>query len=739
MRTAAAALVRVKDAVLDSRSTIGRNDAGMSNAVEIRHPGRRAAALSSTCLMVALAVVLLVPQASQAAPTLGVEMSRLDTSVYRGDKIVVYDVAIKNATAPTATCAPGAWSGSPAPTFAYQWLRDGVSLGAANGAQTATYTPQNADVDRVLQCQVTAANADGVTLHTALPLFYGAAPETPAPGPLAMVAAARPTVAPSAGSAVAGDSVTCTAPTNWKGNPTWTFQWLADGTAAPGSVTATTATTSTYEVAAADEGKVLQCRALGVNGSGSSVALSPAKATGIPAFPPDNNPSTAPSTTGAEWTNGTTSLAVGPLADGVDFEQYGPVGFGSLGELLSCQMTARICTSTRSLRPQAAFDVRVGIGLYPEAPDMVSTTVTVFGGGAAAPVSATDGFLLGLAKPFALLNFQARAETSAQQDFTQAGGHPFSATSSLDIPTYTTPVYGFLQGNENGNNPVESLRNLFVELPAGFVGNPQTTERICTLVEVTAKTCPATAAIGGIDVDIVIDDFATPAPIYRIYPEEGYAAAFAFQPVDLSAITYVFRARVRSNGDYGVTAISPLPPQAPGIVKVKFATLCGFGVNVAGGVFTGCRQPGTAGSNDVPFLTNPTRCAGDVPVTRALADSAQNPGAFTEEGFPNLSDARWKRTAAEAPRNTDCEALTEAWVGRGPAPTSPSLTFRSETREAAAPAGYTAKLHIPQEGLLTAVGRATAHLKDTTVTLPEGVALNPSAANSDSRARVVPR
>ena len=61
------------------------------------------------------------------------------------------------------TCTPETalikWLGGP--TFTYQWLRNGVALGAANGAQTATYTVQEADKESALQCEVTGTNAGG--------------------------------------------------------------------------------------------------------------------------------------------------------------------------------------------------------------------------------------------------------------------------------------------------------------------------------------------------------------------------------------------------------------------------------------------------------------------------------------------------------------------------------------------------------------------------------------------------
>ncbi len=58
----------------------------------------------------------------------------------------------------TLTCTSGTWSGSPAPTYGYQWLRDGKAIG---GATSASYVVAAADCGHVLACQVTATNTAG--------------------------------------------------------------------------------------------------------------------------------------------------------------------------------------------------------------------------------------------------------------------------------------------------------------------------------------------------------------------------------------------------------------------------------------------------------------------------------------------------------------------------------------------------------------------------------------------------
>ena len=79
----------------------------------------------------------------------------------------------------TLTCNSGTWTG--APTFSYQWLRDGVAIPGATGS---TYTLMPADVGRQITCRVTGTNGAGNDQATSGPVRPGARPAGPSgPGP----------------------------------------------------------------------------------------------------------------------------------------------------------------------------------------------------------------------------------------------------------------------------------------------------------------------------------------------------------------------------------------------------------------------------------------------------------------------------------------------------------------------------------------------------------------------------
>jgi hypothetical protein len=153
----------------------------------------------------------------------------------------------------TLSCGPQRpWSGSP--TFAYQWLRNGVAI---PGATSSTYALVAADVDSTIQCELAGSNATGTALADSEPLLV----ESRSPS-----ASANPAIS---GTAAVGQVLSC-APGTWSGSPAFAYQWLRGGAAIA------SAASSTYTLVAADQGKAIQCRVAAANPDGTVAAVSPA-------------------------------------------------------------------------------------------------------------------------------------------------------------------------------------------------------------------------------------------------------------------------------------------------------------------------------------------------------------------------------------------------------------------------------------------------------------------------------
>jgi fibronectin-binding autotransporter adhesin len=143
---------------------------------------------------------------------------------------------------------------------------------------------------------VTGAGFSAVTGATLSGKAYGVHTITGPPGKVRLA----PLTAPPANSAEPsvpasahpGDTISCATGT-WTGSPTYSFQWLRDGSPISG------ATAAEYTVTAGDVGKSITCRVTATNSGGStnaeSSALVPTALPTPPSDPPSNPPSTPPS------------------------------------------------------------------------------------------------------------------------------------------------------------------------------------------------------------------------------------------------------------------------------------------------------------------------------------------------------------------------------------------------------------------------------------------------------------
>jgi hypothetical protein len=155
----------------------------------------------------------------------------------------------------TLTCAPGAWTGAPEPTYTYQWLVQGEEIA---GATAQTFSVQSADRGFVLSCRVTASNREGSASAPSKGVHVpGARPEY----------LEQPSVSGNAG---VGQTLTCVKGVwNGKPPPEFKYQWLREGVAI-----AAAGSSDTHTVEAADIGHLLTCDVLATNVEGSVEAES---------------------------------------------------------------------------------------------------------------------------------------------------------------------------------------------------------------------------------------------------------------------------------------------------------------------------------------------------------------------------------------------------------------------------------------------------------------------------------
>jgi hypothetical protein len=175
----------------------------------------------------------------------------------------------------TLNCSTGGWSGRPAPSFTYQWLREGTIIG---GATANTYVVVEADQGDSLACKVTATNNAGQAsaLSSNTVRVPGSKPKDMTP----------PQVLGIEPSAV-GESLTCGAGT-WSGSPapTFAYEWVRDR-GLPGEKLIGSAISSSFTVGPADQLHSLSCKVIATNIEGSAEAPSSNSVT-VAGSPPAN-------------------------------------------------------------------------------------------------------------------------------------------------------------------------------------------------------------------------------------------------------------------------------------------------------------------------------------------------------------------------------------------------------------------------------------------------------------------
>jgi hypothetical protein len=298
------------------------------------------------------------------------------------------------------------------------------------------------------------------------------------------------------------------------------------------------------------------------------------------------------------------------------------------------------------------------------------------------------------ASAYSLERFEATNSTEL------AGGHPDFTTDLVFPEESPGGLYQELEGN---------VRDAVAKLPPGMVGDPTAIPQ-CLQSEFSQRACPSQSQVG-----IVVPTLYFPGlpvtsepkvPLFNMQPSSPE------QTANLAFIAGLFSVQlsisVRTDGDYGLTVRSTGIPRLTGVRRTVITTWGVPGDTSHESEWLGMStlepiDPKLAPPR-VPFFTNPTRC--DAPLDfSGEADSYQEYGVFG----PALTST--------TDQLTGCDELEF----------EPSLKARPTTNAADAPSGLDVDLKLPQN--LDPDGRATAELRNATVTLPEGLVVNPSSAN----------
>jgi hypothetical protein len=390
------------------------------------------------------------------------------------------------------------------------------------------------------------------------------------------------------------------------------------------------------------------------------------------------------------------------------------------GAPAECSLASVSCSFAGVIPPYSRFEERVSV-VVEGAQTGVLNEASVSGGGALnASVTRPIGVGAGQT-PFGVEQYELVPEEEGGGYDTQAGSHPFQLTTTLTLnqTLEADADRGLLP------KPAELAKDLHFKLPPGLIGNPTpfpqcTLEQFLTVVKGYQNVlCTPRTAVGVAQVTInepqTLGLVTFTAPLFNVEPSVGEPARFGFV---LPGTPVFLDTAVRTGGDYGVTVNVNNISQTAAFLSSEVTF---WGVpgdprhdNVRGWGCLDKTQEGTLGlpcnaleaHHPPPLLALPTSCTGPLH-TEVETDSWAHTGGFGS--FP--SDPM------------------QAQDGCNRLPFNPSIEVAPDGQAGSTATGLAVSVHVPQDVSLNPTGLSEADVKDTTVALPAGVAINPAGAD----------
>ncbi len=304
--------------------------------------------------------------------------------------------------------------------------------------------------------------------------------------------------------------------------------------------------------------------------------------------------------------------------------------------------------------------------------------------------------------------------------YEEAAGHPPKGFTQIIVNKEKVELIPPLVSFER---PVGNLRTVLVNLPTGLTVNPQATPQCDLDPEESPSACASSAplskvGVSEIEVTHAETGFTPPAlkaDVYNIVPEPGEPARFGFS---LAGADIFLEADVAWEDDYHEyftihahkLEVPPIPGELARVARNRLTF------------------DGTAGNGT--FITTPTTCFGPaapgspfehVYSTWLRADAFEPPNL--DPNFPDGSNY----IESKIPRKTGPGGFETSPKNCDDIPFDPSISVDPQTAETDSPSGAAVTVNLPE--IKGPLNKATSHVRSAQVTLPQGMGLNPSAAN----------
>jgi hypothetical protein len=317
---------------------------------------------------------------------------------------------------------------------------------------------------------------------------------------------------------------------------------------------------------------------------------------------------------------------------------------------------------------------------------------------------------------------------------TQAGSHPYALKVSFAAKTK------FIGEKET---PEASIKDFDVTQIEGFAGNPTAVPPCSAIDFLTLRPetsgivpeCAEGSAVGIIRIDVRLfegtEHKPLKVPLYDLKAPLGSAAKLGFW---VQGVPVTIEVGVSEEPPYRVIARSRNISQVLEFFGAEL-TLWGNPADPAHDEERGACYLGSsadekadpkcpAGVAQSPFLTLPRACNGPLGTDYAL-DSWEDPGKQLENGEPDPFDPAWNFGGV---LTHDEAGNPQGFSGCGKLSFSPQFSATPSTTDATSAAGIDVSIDVNDPGLTSPTGTAASDIRAAEVRFPQGVTLNPSAA-----------
>jgi hypothetical protein len=372
------------------------------------------------------------------------------------------------------------------------------------------------------------------------------------------------------------------------------------------------------------------------------------------------------------------------------------------------------CSIPWVLPPGDNLELPVQLSVALGATGTATNTVSLSGGGLTVPVSEEQPIMIEPRGPFAFASTLVELMSPEHVQVTQAGSDPTEFNTILKYRSFawhsSGSTGGFLRASQASD---EHLKDVHVTLPPGFIGNPTVASR-CTaqqLVEevhqATSTACPVDSQVGVVHIEAGAKIARSVlVPLYVMQPPPGVATELGF---NVAGSIVLLDATLLP--DHSISILVRNTSTTIPIVESDVIVWGAPADHVHDWLRGECNNFGASGvtcpSSIVPpkaFLRLPTSCTGQPLAFEARVNSYEHPGNYIE-------------ATMTSPPVTGCNLL----------PFAPGMDVEPTGTAANSPTGVSVKVSLQQNS--NPEGLQEADLKKVVETLPEGMALNPSAAD----------